>query len=81
MWVQQHYAVRPPSRATRNESISYQTVRGLRSAAASFYRLDMQTAFPGALIQDRAQRVIAVRQCSPTDELCYTMMSTCMASR
>ena len=81
MWVQQHYAIKPPARETRNESISFQTARGLRSAAASFYRLDMQMAFPGAIIQDRSHRVIAVRHCSPTDELSYTMMSAGMASR
>ena len=56
-------------------------MRGLRSAASSFHRLDMQTAFPGAVIQDRSQRIIAVRHCSPTDELSYTMMSQGMASR
>jgi hypothetical protein len=81
MWVQQHYSVRPPARDTGKDAISFQTVRGLRSAASSFFRLDMQTAFPGAVIQDRSQRVIAIRQCSPTDELGYTMMSTGMASR
>ena len=81
MWVQQHYATRPPSRITRNDTITFQTVRGLRSAASSFHGLDMQTAFPGAIIQDRSQRVIAVRHCSPTDELSYTMMSQGMASR
>ena len=81
MWVQQHYAIRPPSRITRNDTITFQTVRGLRSAASSLHRLDMQTAFPGAVIQDRSQRVIAVRHCSPTDELSYTMMSQGMASR
>ena len=65
LWVHEYYAVIPPYRITRNETISFQTVRGLRRAASSFHRLD---------IQNRAQRVIAVRHCSPTDEHSYTMM-------
>ena len=84
MWVQEHYSLRPSTRrhdGKTDEQITFTTVRGLRSAASMFCRLDLQTAFPGASILDRAQRAIAVRHCSPTDELCYSLMNRGMATR
>jgi len=84
MWVQEHYSLRPSTRrhdGKTDEQLTFTTVRGLRSAASMFHRLDLQTAFPGAAILDRAQRAIAVRHCSPTDELCYSLMNRGMATR
>ena len=84
MWAQQYYSIRPAGRrkaGSTNAQLAFVTVRGLRSAASMFHRLDLQTAYPGAAMLDRAQRAVAVRQCSPTDELSYAMMNSGMASR
>lgn len=89
MWAQQRYALQParwsrkPSAHNQDirSTVTYGTVRGLRSAASMFYRLDMQTAFPGSVFLDQAQRALSVNHVSPTDELAYTLMNSGMARR
>jgi hypothetical protein len=88
MWAQQSYSIQPSRRSrfksadpVADAALSYTSIRAIRSAASLFWRLDLQAVFPGASMLDRSQRAIAVRHCSPTDELSYTMMNSGMATR
>jgi hypothetical protein len=83
MWAQQYYSLKrsTSTRAAAHGPLALITVRGLRSAASMFHKMDLQVAFPGAAILDSAQRAVAVRHCSPTDDLSYALMSSGMASR
>jgi hypothetical protein len=52
-WSLQHYAIQTVWRQRRTDpaaasaTVSYGTVRGLRSAVSMYHRLDMQFAHPG----------------------------------
>jgi hypothetical protein len=84
MWAQQLYALQPTRRrtdGTPTTNVKYNTVRGLRSAAAQFYRLDLQIAYPQQAFIDSSARAMIAKGCSPTDELSYTLMSTGMSRR
>jgi hypothetical protein len=84
MWAQQHYALQPTRRkrdGAPTSNVKYSTVRGLRSAAAQFYRLDLQIAFPQQAFIDSSARAMISAGCSPTDELSYTLMSAGMSRR
>lgn len=83
-WCQEQYALRSSDRSHKvdaDATVSFGATRAIRSAANMFYKLDLQTVYPGAVIQDRAKRTIAVRDTVPTDELCCTLMHAGMASR
>ena len=83
-WCQQQYSLRRSSRAHSGDpksKVSYGSTRAIRSAANLFFKLDLQTAYPGAVLLDRAQRTIAVRDTIPTDEMCCTLMHSGMATR
>ena len=86
MWAQEHYSLQK-ARWTRGAkgsealTIKFNTVRGLRSAASMFHRLDMMTAHPGCIYSDPASRVLQGQGVNPTDELGYAMMSSGMRSR
>jgi hypothetical protein len=87
MWAQQQYALQPSQFRKRLDTsapgatITYGTVRSLRSAAAMFYRLDYQIAHPGKAMLDPGTRPILTNGCSPTDELGYYMMNKGMSRR
>jgi hypothetical protein len=84
MWAQQWYAIQPTRRKTDGSpttNVKYSTVRSLRSAAAQFYRLDLQIAFPQKAFIDSSARAMVSAGCSPTDELSYTLMSAGMSRR
>lgn len=87
MWAQQHYSLQQ-SRWKRSKGgtedaarVTFATVRGLRSAASLFHKLDMLTAHPGKVYMDPNNRVMTTNDVSPTDELGYTMMNTGMKNR
>ena len=87
MWAQQRYAIQPTqwrstvSTSTETVNVKYSTVRSLRSAAAQYYRLDLQMAYPQRALIDAAAHTIVTDGCSPTDELSYTLMSSGMSRR
>ena len=84
MWAQQHYALQPTrgrGRGAPTTAVQYSTVRSLRSAAAQFFRLDLQIAYPQQAFIDSSSRAMIATGCSPTDELSYTLMSTGMSRR
>lgn len=83
-WCQQQYSLRSSLRSHKvgpHVTVSFGATRAIRSAANMFFKLDLQTVYPGAVIQDRAKRTIAVRDTIPTDELCCTLMHNGMAAR
>ena len=84
MWAQQQYALQPTRRRGQGApmtTVQYNTVRSLRSAAAHFYRLDLQIAYPQRAFIDSSSRAMLAAGCSPTDEMSYTLMSTGMSRR
>jgi hypothetical protein len=86
MWCQEHYSLQPTRWKKRHstdirDTITYNTVRSLRSAAAFFFKLDLITAHPGRVFADASSRPVVTLGCSATDELCYTMMNAGMARR
>ena len=83
-WCQQLYSLRPSTRSHTgrpDSTVTFGSTRAIRSAASLFFKLDLQAAFPGSVLQDRAQRTVAVRRTIPTDELNSTLMHSGMASR
>ena len=83
-WCQQLYSLRRSSRShtgSASSPVSFGSTRAIRSAANLFFKLDLQTVYPGAVLLDRAQRTVAVRGTIPTDELCCTLMHAGMATR
>lgn len=87
MWAQQHYSLQLSRWKKKSNSsedsarVTFATVRGLRSAASLFHKLDMLTAHPGKVYMDPNSRVMTTNDVSPTDELGYTMMNTGMKNR
>jgi hypothetical protein len=82
MWAQQRYALQPsPSARRQGESLAFGTVRGIRSAVSQFYQWDWHVAYPDRAVQDGSHRTILVDQCSPTDSMAYTAMTSGFATR
>ena len=83
-WCQEQYALRRSTRSHKpgtDVTVAFGSTRAIRSAANLFHKLDLQTAYPGAVLLDRAGRTIAVNATIPTDELCCTLMHSGMATR
>jgi hypothetical protein len=82
VWSELYYSLRQ----TKGEDglyhpIKFASVRPLRSAAALFYTLDMQDAFPRRVMRDRHRRGIIQPYVSPTDELYTSFGASGMARR
>jgi hypothetical protein len=86
-WAIQHYAIQPVRHSRRTDpgtdsaTVSYGTVRGLRSAVSMFHRLDMQTSNPGQAYFDGNDRALIAVQVSPTDEMSSVLMNKGMRNR
>ena len=86
MWAQERYSLQPStwkrnSNTPSGSTISFVTVRGLRSAASHFFALDLINSDPYKLIADQQNRPTTVPNCSPTDELPFTWVSNGMRRR
>jgi hypothetical protein len=84
MWAQQRYALRPGKvrgTETAPTSVTFATVRGLRSAANQFFAWDLQVAYPDTAMKDSSSRAVVTPGCLPTDSLAYVYMSTGMRRR
>ena len=86
MWSLQYYSLQPSKWKKKHSTdiattVTYNTVRSLRSAASFFLKLDLMTAFPGKVITDNAERPVVTMGCLATDELPFTLMSNGMARR
>jgi hypothetical protein len=82
MWAQQRYALQPSPNARRHgESLAFGTVRGIRSAVGQFYQWDWHVAYPDRAVHDGNNRAILVDECSPTDSIAYTAMTSGLATR
>jgi hypothetical protein len=82
VWSELYYSLRQ----TKGEDgayhpIRFASVRPLRSAAALFYTLDMQDAFPRQVMRDRHRRGIIQPYVSPTDEFYTSFGASGMARR
>ena len=80
MWAMEHYAIQP-KKNDKTSTVVFNTTRHVRSAASSFYKLDMQAAFPERALLDTSGRVLVTNQCSPTDELSFTLFNSGMKAR
>ena len=78
IWSQLYYSLQPGKH--KGKAITFDTARGLRSAASFFYQWDLQAAYPGQVVKDRKQSKI-VNHSIPTDELVYTLQNGGMARR
>jgi hypothetical protein len=73
MWAQERHSLHPARWKRYSNSPSSAVVlgsiRGLRSAAAQFYALDLVTANPDRIMMDAKSRPVVVQGCLPTDDL------------
>jgi hypothetical protein len=86
MWAMQQYSLQPTQYRKKHDTtdlgtVSYGTVRGIRSAASMFYRLDYQIAHPGQALLDSSARTVLSEGVSPTDELSFYLMNKGMSRR
>jgi hypothetical protein len=80
VWSELYYSLRQ----TKGDDglfhpICFALVRPLRSAAALYYTLDMQAAYPRQVMRDRHLRGLVQPYVSPTDELCTSFGASGMA--
>lgn len=85
MWAQQQYSLQLAQwqqvSGGETTTVTFATIRGLRSAASQFYAWDMQVANPGLVSRDAGSRPVIGAGCCPTDEYGYTLMSGGMSRR
>jgi hypothetical protein len=82
VWSELYYSLRQ----TKGDDGSYHplrfaSIRPLRSAAALYYTLDMQDAYPRRVMRDRHRRGLVQPYVSPTDELYTNFGASGMARR
>ena len=83
MWAQLSYSLQPGRRRTPDGTrltLSYGTIRQLRSAASQYMAWDMMVRYPGHVYMDQGKRVIH-QACRPTDSLGATMFASGMKAR
>jgi len=83
-WVQQQHVLEEPKGNHPNSAdrVAYDTARKARSALSAWYSMAFAISYPErATLSERGNRTILVDQCSPTDELCYTLMTAGMSKR
>ena len=84
MWCQEAYSLRPAAsrrqNSTGNKTVSFGTVRALRSAVSQFYTWDYMVAHPSTTMDGTSNRVL-VQDCRPTDTLAFTLHARGMSSR
>ena len=85
MWAQERYSLYPARWKRYSNSPSstvvFGSIRGLRSAAAQFYALDLVTANPDRIMMDAKSRPVVVQGCLPTDDLGYSHFTSGMKRR
>ena len=83
MWAQLSYSLQPGRRRTpegTRMTLSYGTIRQLRSAASQHMAWDMMVRYPGHVYVDQGKRVIN-QACRPTDSLGATMFAAGLKAR
>jgi hypothetical protein len=89
MWVQQHYSLQTKkwSRSTKDiapeeNRVSFNTIRGLRSAASLYGTWHSMLAYPGKVIREKdSLRPLQILGAIPTDGLDYALMTAGMSRR
>jgi hypothetical protein len=88
MWSQQHYSLQVRQRERfeitaddDNGRVSFESIRGIRSAAALHESWILLVENPGRVVHDGSDRPIAVENCRVTDDISYRFMSTGMSRR
>jgi hypothetical protein len=89
MWAQQHYSLQPKSwtRSTKildpdENRVSFNTLRGMRSAASLYGTWHSMIEHPGAVIRERdSMRPLVTIGAIPTDGLDFSLMTTGMSRR
>jgi hypothetical protein len=81
-WATLLYSLRQTRRRDGEmANLKYSAIRGLRSAASWYYRMDMLARYPRRVMQDKTRRGMILDYVSPTDELGMTLGASAMAQR
>jgi hypothetical protein len=81
-WAELMYSLRTTvGRDGERRRILYNTVRGLRSAAAWYHSMHLSYAYPGRVMRDRFRRGMILEFVSPTEEAITTLSHSGMARR
>jgi hypothetical protein len=76
MWAQERYSLFPSEWRKKNsaleKSVTFGTIRGIRSAAAHFWIWDLLHTHSNKLTLGFRDRPTIVNGCSPTDKVAYT---------
>jgi hypothetical protein len=82
MWAQERYSLYPArwkrSASSHTDTVVWNTIRALRSAAGHFFTLDLLTAHPGRLVADHRDQPVLAHGCAPTNELGFSHFSASM---
>jgi hypothetical protein len=82
VWAELMYSLRTMvGRDGKRQRILYNTVRGLRSAAAWYHSMHLLYTYPGRVVRDRFRRGMIMEFVSPTEEAITTLSHSGMARR
>jgi hypothetical protein len=89
MWVQEFYSLQPArwsrkameSDPTLSQRVTYNTIRGLRSAVSMAARLNLMVTHPDRVYLDQSHRAVVSSCVGLTDGLDYSFLTTGMKSR
>jgi hypothetical protein len=82
VWAELLYSLRTSvGRDGERRRILYNTVRGLRSAAAWYHSMHLSYAYPARVMRDRFRRGMILDHVSPTEEALTTLSHSGMARR
>jgi hypothetical protein len=82
VWAELLYSLRTSvGRDGERRRILYNTVRGLRSAAAWYHSMHISYAYPARVMRDRFRRGMILDHVSPTEEALTTLSHSGMARR
>jgi hypothetical protein len=85
MWAQERYSLYPArwkrSASSHTDTVVWNTIRALRSAAGQFFTPDLLTAHPGRLVADHGDQPVLVHGCAPTNELGFSHLPAGMKRR
>ena len=74
MWLQESFSLRPSTRSADNPTVSFGTVRQLRSAASQFLGWEMMILAQLSTYIDQQQRVLS-QPCRATDSYSFSLFT------
>ena len=80
MWMQESYSLRSSKRSPDNSTVTFATVRQLRSAASQFLGWEMMISAPLSTYIDQQQRVLS-QPCRATDNYSFSLFTKGLAGR